>query len=160
MTDSLIPDWIRQIKQSEDEATEATRSASKDAALAANVIQAKGPAFWRELLKELQITVDSLPAINLRATMSTISAKPEAVQVQITRESVFPMQLYINLFYDSPGAAVIRCVPQDENAYTLQFGVTGSDTLVLHGVGHGPMSPAEAAAAIIQPIVSRVRRKS
>jgi len=156
MTDSLVPTWIKNIKAQREAEENRSQVASQRYALASKILLTDGPAFWKQFLKDLQITVDSLPLIGLRASMADLGGKSprESVQISIVRESLLPAQLYTNLYYDAPGSN-IRCFPQVGSSFELQFGFYG-DRLMVSCDDSGPMNPEQAAEYIIHAMVEKI----
>jgi hypothetical protein len=156
MTDSPVPEWIKRIKREQDEQKAAAKQSPQQTALAAKTIQAGGPVFWTQLLQELQITVDSLPLIGIRAHLSDLRSNLElSCRIEMSRESNFPGHTYVNLFY-APGGSVIRCHPLDAPAFILEFGVHIGQLMLYDGSVH--LSAPEAAKHLTESMVEKLSR--
>jgi hypothetical protein len=119
MADPPIPSWIKKIKEEKEQDATRAEYEAQHAALAAKTIEADGPAFWKQLLEELEITVHSLPAIGVSASMSDLSKQTEeGCQISVARESAFPAIAYVNVFY-APGSNSIRCHPSEGRAFSV-----------------------------------------
>jgi len=159
MDEMLMPDWIKQIK-AEDDLSNARNDAERDRHRAAEVtVIANGPDFWKQLLKELKITVDNLDAIRCRGSL-TIMGDPRVEQtcrVLVARKSIIPNQTYTDLFY-SLGSMAIRCMSMDGPLPNLSFCVCPKKGVSLVSDEHlSPMNTEEAAQLIVQRMVNMVR---
>src|ERR1035438_2392274 len=102
MTDSIIPDWIKKIKAEEDRKIVREHTAALEAALIEKTIQADGPAYWKQLLKELHVAVEGLKLLGIAGSISTIQERDEeGVQVKLLLSSHPDRQDFVNLFYNS-----------------------------------------------------------
>src|ERR1700740_2124604 len=100
MTDSLVPDWIKSIKQQQNQEAARAEAAAKEQLLIAKTIQADGPEFWKSLIKELRINTDRLPEIGIRAELSELApGREDGYQIRLTKVGAFPAQTYTNVFY-------------------------------------------------------------
>lgn len=151
MTDSLVPDWIKNIQYQQKQQVGIDQHKRDRQALLEKTIKADGAEFWKRLLKELQITVDSLGSIGLMGKLSEVAKIPhEGVQVSVVRSGVFTF--YVNLFFDDVG---IRYHPQvgNDSRFSFCLGPTISDATLMVTEGASPMTAEQVAQAIIQPIV-------
>jgi len=147
---------MKQIKRQEDQKAAEDEADKLRSALATRIIQSEGPVFWKQLIKELQITVDSLPHIGLKGTVSDIGSEiEEGYQVSVVRSTLYPDSRYINLFY-KPGSNMVRMHPQEGGSGNLVFGMVDEDQLRLWYEAR-PMTPEKAAAAIVEPIAMRLK---
>lgn len=156
MNDSAVPDWIKRIKEQEDQEKAKDAAQTQQQTADAQTVRAKGPEFWKQLLEELKVTADSLQVIGLQGSVSDITtagAGEEACQVSVAAASTRPRRTYTNLFY-SPGQAFIRCHTAEEKAFRLVLRVVGGQVKAMNS---SPMNPAEAAEAIVRPMVGMVR---
>jgi hypothetical protein len=116
-----------------------------------------GPSFWKQLIKELQITVDNLPLIGLTGTVSSVgSAAEEGYQIAVSRPTVFPAMTYTNVFY-KPGGPIVRLHPLDESSSNLIFGI--ADDKVSLWSGASAMTPEKAAEFIVEPMAVRLKQQ-
>ena len=153
MTDSIIPEWVKQKRASLDAAEANATLARQTALLEEKIIEADGPGFWKQLLKELYITLASLSEIHLRGSLNDIGGKhpAESIQVYVSKKA---HQAYTNLFYDGPGSRAIRCVRDVGDPFVLRLCVL-NDKLLL--IGDGQRFDAEAAANyIVQDAISQI----
>ncbi|SRR5581483_1506439 len=163
MSSTVTPEWIKKIKDAE-ELAKAQSDAERQRQLVASLVIGKhGPLFWKQLLKELQITVEALPQIGVRGLLSiTGDINSEACcQVHITREGLIPSLTYMNLFYSKRNLAVVRCHPMQGQSFTLSFVVHGENTVFLVADGaYAPMDAEQTAQFITEGMVRLVRPQS
>ena len=152
MNHILAPDWVRKLKASQN--TQETGPATDAQVEAADFAAAKGPAFWKQLVKELAYAVDELPALNLQGKLSR-HGNPDGqewCQILVARRAVVPINTRTDVFYRN-GDRIIWWRPAGKQALALPFvvcddgkiGVTATD-------GFAPMDPVKTAQAIMQGI--------
>jgi hypothetical protein len=153
MTNALVPDWIKKIKAQQDRDAAIAQATAQRQALLTKTIKADGPDFWRDLLKELHVIIDSLPLIGLRAQMADIPSgtSEEGQEITVFNYAVLDGQTCTNIFYGS-GARAIRCHPQNAADYRLEFCLNGKLELSVTVIARGPMTAAEAARCIVEPM--------
>jgi hypothetical protein len=156
MTDSIIPNWIKAIREKDDQKAERDRVAAMTELLRAKTIQTDAPAYWTQLLNELQITVDSLSHIGLTASLSTTRTSiEEVVEISIRRPGAVRHSVVIDLFYRA-GSSTIRS--RKGNTYSdMHFSVVDREIRLL--CDNGPQKPAQAAQSIIEPLVKYLRNQ-
>ena len=158
--DPLIPKWIRKIKAQDDLTAAKIDGNVQRHLLAQKTVQADGPAFWKQLLKELKIATDGLALIELRGSLANIeTALPgdeEARHIAISIEALLPKQTYTNVFY-KPGGSYIRCHTQEGESINLRLCLYDGAVRALAADGRTPMDAELCAQAIVQPMVAKVR---
>ena len=155
MTNRLVPGWIKKIKGQQDSDAATAKFEAKQTALLSETIEADGPAFWAQLLKQIEITLGSLDIIGLCAQTTPIGGSEEGHQIIILGGSSLRGQVFTNLFYGGPGTRFIGCHPNDAPPYNLEFCLGVLGLMVLEN-GGSPMSAEEAAQHIIEPMVKRL----
>jgi hypothetical protein len=162
MADRLVPKWIADIKDQETQGL-LERQAHRDRELlAAKMIQADGPGFWASLLKELKITVCSLPEIGVQAEMVNLGGThpEEHYRISAVLKSAFPSYSGIRLSYGGPRAKAIGCYPDEKASFSLRFVVYEEQLAVRdETTAHAPMSVEDAAEYIIQPLVKELKAR-
>jgi hypothetical protein len=158
--DPLIPKWIRKIKAQDDLTAAKIDGNVQRHLLALKTVQADGPTFWKQLLKELKIAVNGLALIELRGSLANIeTALPndeEAWHIAISVSALLPKQTYTNVLY-KPGGPYIRCHTQDGESVNLRLCLYEGAVRVLAADGRTPMDAELCAQAIVQPMVAKVR---
>lgn len=158
MTDHIVPGWIKEIQERRARDSARTQYEAQQSVLAAKMIHADGPEFWKQLLKELSVTVDSLHLIGMRASISDLGPKYGGCRISVSRDSTFPGHTYIDLFYDGLGSNPnhIRCQPLRLKPFDLRFCVSNDQVMVQDEDSNAPMSPERAARHIIEPLVEEL----
>jgi hypothetical protein len=72
-------------------------------------------------------------------------------QILVFNPALLAGQTYTNVFYGA-GAAAIRCHPQDKPGYPMEFCLNGKNELAVSVGARGPMSAAEAAQYVVEPM--------
>jgi hypothetical protein len=162
MNPVLIPDWIKDLKASEDLARAEADSAAQQQCIAKLTVRAEGPEFVRQLVKELAFNTDSLAEIGLNG--STIANKCETPppeqfwRVEVSFRAAFPRMTYTNLFY-APGDSAIRCHPMKGPVFELPLCVRpmgGGIGVILEG-SMTPATAEQAAQFVVQRMVRIVK---
>ena len=153
MTEALVPDWIKRIKEQRDMDSVTAQVIAQQQALLAKTIEADGPTFWRDFLKDLQITVDSLDFIGLRAQMTEVTSgtSEDGQQILVFNPALLARQTHTNIFYGA-GATAIRCHPQDKPSYRMEFCLNGRNELAVSVGARGPMTATEATQYVVEPM--------
>lgn len=159
MNEQLIPDFVKKRVEAKQAAEYAAKLKTANEALSSAIIRFNGPAFWKQLLKELYIAVLSLPNLGIKA--SVIDLRPthpvSAVRIYLIRESHLPAQTYADVFYDAPGVNRIRCVPLDEEPYSLNLRVWPEhNNSLLASNGCPPMNAEQAAHHIVELLIKQI----
>jgi len=161
LVNDITPKWIRDLKE-EDEETEAARERdSQEKQIASLKIQAEVPDFWKQVLKEIQINVDGLAQIGLRASMSPLGA--DGCHVEVARTGTIPKIDYTNVFCSERPSPRIRLhdmenAMSDEEIHML-FGVHNNQLVVTSQSPPCEMMNAEQTAEyIVKRLVRKVRR--
>jgi|HubBroStandDraft_4_1064222.scaffolds.fasta_scaffold128388_2 hypothetical protein len=156
----LIPKWIRKIKAQDDLTAAKIDGNTQRQLLALKTVQADGPVFWKQLLKELKIATDGLALIELQGSLANIetalSHDEEARHVAVSFSALLPKQTYTNVFY-KPGGSSIRCCPQEGEPVNLRLCLYEGTVRVLAADGRTPMDAELCAQSIVQPMVAKVR---
>jgi hypothetical protein len=161
MTESQTPEWIKKIRQDEDDRFARQLAEDTRQFVVRKTIEVYGPEFWKQLKKELQIAADNLENIGLKGSASDapkMSESGEGFQVYVTGPSGSPRETYTNVFYNLAERSQIRCVPSHGEPYTLRFGLTEDNQLVISPTDRkGPprMRASEAAQFIVEAIVQK-----
>ena len=156
--EELVPDWIKQIKN-EDEIRNAISDAQKqrDAAGRA-IIRAEGPAFWKQLLKELKVCVDGLEVLKLRGVLDIrgdVRAE-QCCRVSVARKAIIPSQTYADLIY-SQGAEHIRCYAPEGPLPFLDLCVYDDKVMTVCDDRLTPMDAEQACQFVVERMVRMVR---
>jgi hypothetical protein len=158
--DGLIPKWIRKIKAQDDLTAAKIEGNTQRQLLALRSVQADGPAFWKQLLKELKIATDSLGLIELQGSLGTVgtalSGDEDARHIVVSLSALLPKQTYTNVFY-KPGGSFIRCHTPEGGSVNLRLCLYEGSVRVLAADGRTPMDAELCAQAIVQPMVVKVR---
>jgi hypothetical protein len=161
MNNPIVPDWIKKIKADDEKKDLIAEKEAWRRLAGEKAIKADGPEFWKQLLKELKITVDGLASIEIQASVADCGSKlssEESYRITLTAGSFFPRHIYIDLFY-SPGAPHIRCCLLGGNPFSLNLYWTDEGRIALFYDGR-MLNPADAAQAIVNPLVLHVRGKN
>ena len=154
MTDSIVPDWIRRIEAENDQKATADRAAG---AATGNTIESGGPAYWRQLLNEFQVTVEHLKAIGMSGSVSMFppSGAYETVEISITWFSGYARQVSIQLGYRPGGAEILRH-PSSWYGGPLKLCMVNGRVALL---ANGALNPQKAVRFIIEKMVEDLRKK-
>jgi hypothetical protein len=156
----LIPKWIRKIKAQDDLTAAKIDGNAQRQLLAQTTVQADGPAFWKQLLKELKLATDGLALIELHGSLANfetvLSSDEEARHIAISISALLPKQTYTNVFY-KPGGSYIRCHTQEGESVNLRLCLYEGTVRALAADGRTPMDAELCAQAIVQPMVAKVR---
>jgi hypothetical protein len=161
MNRALIPDWVKDIKTSDDE-EKAGAEAREQRELAASFTVASGkPEYLRQFKIHLKHTIDSLEAIGLRASIffSGDETKGEATcRIDVARMGAFPAMTYLNLYF-SHVTSTVRCWPMKGEAFALSFHVRPDNPTEVCLVSESltMMNPETAARSLVEPLVKQVR---
>jgi hypothetical protein len=156
MTDSNVPDWIKNIKAEQDRKTNSEHTAALEAALTEKTIQADGPAYWKQFLSELQITVEGLKLIDVSALISAVPMpQEEGVQINVALPDR-SRQEYVNLYYKNGGPGITRYPVATNTIGRMPFGVVRGN-VVLFG-RRDPLTAEEAARFFIEPMVEALKK--
>ena len=113
-------------------------------------VQTEGPELWKQLIKELQINVDSLTQIGLSGSLSDNShPSDDSYRVTVRRMTTFPSETFTDLFY-KPGDPMVRVCFMDGRSTKLTFGTLNGDKMVLWW--EGPVNLEKAARFIVEPM--------
>jgi hypothetical protein len=161
MVDLLIPNWIKEVKSELDERERQRNVRLLESALLQKTIMVDGPKFWRDLLKELLVTVDALSNLALCGALTEIPGDPPHYEVAVASGG---RRTFTNVFFgDGQDAPVtrIRCHPSDASAFDLKFAlhrdsVFGSIELRAIGRDLRLISAERAAQEIVEPMAKRV----
>jgi hypothetical protein len=164
MNPILIPDWIKDLKASEDLARAKADNAAQQQRIAELTVRDEGPEFVRQLVKELAFNTDSLTEIGLNG--STIANKCETPpperfwRVEVSFRAAFPRMTYTNLFY-APGDSAIRCHPMEGPAFDLPLCVRpeGGGIGAILESSTTPATAEQAAQFVVQRMVRIIRPK-
>jgi hypothetical protein len=159
MNEVLVPDWIRRIEAKEAAVISQAQAETDRQRVAALTIQAEGPEFWRQLVKELAINMENLPRIGIRGSMAKVanSEIEEGFQVNVVLEGVFPNQTYTNIFYGK-GRSIIRCHTLEGSAFRISLGVLPNGKIVATSDSDDiHMNPERTAQFIVERMVDMIR---
>lgn len=148
MTDSLIPDWIKNTRDQNELSAAADRQERQEMLLARKTIQADGLDFWKQLCKELKIAVDSLTEIHVRAILSDV---PGGLQIRMNTEGLMPRQTYTNLSFNG---SEIHFHTMEDDSFSWSLCVSG-ERVMLNADG-SLVSGESAAQSILQPMLNRI----
>jgi len=159
--DSLIPEWIKNIRDQDELKTAKADANMQRQLLAKKTIETDGPAFWKQLLKELELQTRALAIIpRLRGSLAGIeTAIPtgeEARHVAIFYSGLVPQDTSTNIFY-KPGQSFIRCHTQEGDAINFQLFAKDRTIYALDPDDGLAMDAEQCATKIIQPMVLKVR---
>jgi len=167
MTESLIPEWIREIKREQEDSAHEAERAHQDSIAATSVIKAKGLAFWKQLAKELKIAVDACESLGIRASLGDIGQDPRApirtsneYGLRIEMAYGFPRvsRIYANLFYVD-GSSCIRLYLMEQEEEKMDLAVTRSGEIELY-CGTELLNAEQAAEGILKPMTMYVLGKT
>jgi hypothetical protein len=158
--DPHIPKWIKKIKAQDDLTAAKIDGNTHGQLLALKTVHADGPAFWKQLLKELKIATDGLALIALRGSLANIEtplpSDEEAWHIAISVSALLPKQTYTNVLY-KPGGSYIRCHTQEGESINLRLCLYDGAVRALAADGRKPMDAELCAQAIVQPMVAKIR---
>jgi hypothetical protein len=159
MNDTPIPDWIKKIKESDQQEAAEIEAQRQRQLTAERIIQAEGSVFWKQLLEELHITLDSLQEIGLSGSMADIQTPPsgeQGCQVFVSSSSFFADQTHRNVFY-SPSESLIRCHASDGNSLSLRLCISKDNRVGVQADGIF-MDAAKTAQYVVEPMVTIIRK--
>ncbi len=161
IVNDITPKWIRDLKE-EDEGVESAREReSQENQIATLKIRTEAPDFWKQVLKEIQINVDGLAQIGLRASVSP--AGPNGCHVEVARTGTMPKIDYTNVFCSEQPSPRIRLHDMEnamsDNEIHLLFGVHNDQLIVMSPLPPRQMMNAEQTAEyIVKRLVRKVRQ--
>ena len=137
------------MKAQKDQVQAAEKAEADAVALESFKIKLEGPDFWKQLIKDLHIAVESLSILDLSGTVSSVgNAYEEAFEVVVRKDGPFPAQLHTVLFY-KPQDSIIRVHVSNGRNSKLSF-VCDASKIALY-CDH-PRNPEGAAEYIVQPM--------
>jgi len=155
MNDSLMPDWIKRIKD-EEAAKASKRELDRQRQIAAEkTLQSDGPEFWKSVMQELKLASDSLSQIGIRANFSEIGGQGEhgcRIELAAGFPNVNPAD--VNAFYRSDHIACYSFGGMDD--YSIKLSVNHSGQIV-GVISTQPLSAPQIAQKILEPLVAAVR---
>lgn len=152
----VTPEWIKKLKaedeQRENDAAESSLAEINDSLR----INAEAPKFWKQLLKELKINVDSLGELGIRGVMSPIESN-NGCHILVARIGTAPKQTYINVFYsENPTRIRLRTDAGEEQ---LPFGVCDGAVYVTSQLPpFSSMAEEQTAEYIVKRLVDWIRK--
>lgn len=151
-----IPEWMKkkQLENAQVEAQEQLRLQRESADM--RLVEIEAPKFWQELLENMKIAVDALPALKLRGSYSLLGL--ESVRIEMSSPGNFANMTYTDLFRD---AGRIRASTLDAGAYSLLFcAVSDTEIGVVdeHKRGHA-MNPDEASEYVMKRMLNLIERR-
>jgi hypothetical protein len=156
MTDSIVPNWIKELEASDLLKATADNASALDSALMDKTIQADGPAYWKQLQKELHIAVEGLKRIGISGAISdAFAVQRKGIQVKIYRTEQPSRQGFFNLFYNDGEVGIWRYPATPEGVSKFPFDVING-SVVLFGDGDA-LNPERAARLILEPIVKSIK---
>lgn len=156
--DSLVPDWIQKKKAEQDRKAASDQTSALEKALSDKTIQADGPAYWKQLQKDLQITLEALAALNITGHISKVPPLPghnEGIQIHVAVPNRNGQQ-YLNLYYANGGPEIERYPISEIGTSRMPFGVVRGN-VVLYGM-RDPLTPEQAAQFFIEPMVEALQK--
>jgi hypothetical protein len=158
MTDALVPDWIREMDESDRRAaTEVELRKQRDMATA-KTLKADSPEFWEQLVKEIRIATDALPKIGIQAAVTCEDTLGRSYCINLTYLKGRVASATTVLEY---GGGSIRYYDQQGNTNHIELGVD-SRTWEIVGVmddrSKPPMGAPDLARSIVEPMVVYLRR--
>ena len=161
MNESLNPDWVNRMIEQDRHKSANVEAETLQQVAASKTILADSPMFWKQLLKELRFTVDSpgLKDGRVQASISEIGSPQsagEVYRISVNSTSAIAKIAQTDLHY-SPGCAAVRCLPLPGQPFDLRWCVDAEGKVALRGEDGRPMNAEQAAQAIVQPLVDRVR---
>jgi hypothetical protein len=161
IVNDITPKWIRELRAEDEERERDRERVSQEQQVASLRIAAEAPDFWKQVLKEIKINVDSLSEIGLRGSLSPIER--DGVHVEVARTDLRPATSYTNVFWSEHPLPRIR-LHDMENAINgseidLVFGVQDNQVVVTPQVHPYKILNAEQTAEyIVKRLVGKVRR--
>jgi hypothetical protein len=164
-----MPEWIRKIKEEQDTESKRMQEALKASALLSALIKSEGSEMWRQLVKELSLTVQFCKDIGVEVIISDISrgkdahadsdTSAEAGSYRITVSSVgLPSlyeikSLYVDVGY-APEEGGIKCYPIVGESFEFRF-CLHQNRLALCRKGK-TVTPEAAANQIVEPLANLI----
>jgi hypothetical protein len=157
----LVPEWIkREMAERESSELHAEADAQRQRADLL-VVKSEGPEFWRQLLRELALTTESLGRIGMQGKLSKITSTDfeDAYRLSVSLSGVTPKQTYSDIRYQK-GSTAIQCYPQDGNPCQLQLCVGPKDSVGIVPDEPGlPLTPEKTAESIVRQMAGIVRSR-
>jgi hypothetical protein len=156
MTDSIVPNWIKEIEASDRLKATAENASALEDVLTEKTIQTDGPTYWKQLQKELHIAVEGLKRIGISGAISVAFAvQQKGIQVKLYRTDRPARQDYVNLFYNDGEAGIWRYPATPEGVSKFPFDVIHGN-VVLFGDADA-LNPEQAVRFILEPMVKSIK---
>lgn len=156
MIDSpLIPEWMRQ-KRAQNDLAEAREEARNQKHIAATLlIQKERTIFWKNLLQNLDASVQALSVLKMTGVISPVGL--DTMRIQVSRPGIFANFTHTDLFLDAGG---VRCHMLEGGYYELGFAVVSDFDIGLVGQqSPRPMNPEEASEHILRRMVDLIESR-
>lgn len=151
----FIPEWMRQ-KREQRESANAREEARKNQARAARLLVGeKSPLFWQGILRELKISVDALPTLEMSGSINPVGLN--AFRVFVNKLGYVANFVYTDLFL-LPEPLRIHCNVFGEGSYDLRFcALSESEISVIDG--SEPMNQEQTAEYIMRRMTSLIESR-
>ena len=163
MDDSMVPEWVKQ--QAEKDRLKEAEAEVKACRQEATTLKIRdeAPAFWKQLLEQVQINLNALGHLNLQGSAQKIGCnQKEKSTWQIVVSSPVPVlpHRWLELSY-TIGSTNISCKPSHGEPYDLSFCVRedmGDGALAIFFSDGISRDAEESGDFLIKDIVSHLRQ--
>jgi hypothetical protein len=162
MNEKLIPEWIKTEAGEQEQENLRNEAEDNQNEAAELTIKAETPEYWRWLVKELTLGVESLSEFQMGGNvLQRPSGLENHCRVMVQALGAIPRQTYIDL-YHTVNTRVVRCSTLGGKAFQLHFAVRpdGRGIGLVAGDDFTVMTPEQAAEYIMRPTVKWVRSGS
>lgn len=158
MVEDALPDWVKRKKREIEGNAQRAKEGRDAEERSRNFVRLGGPAFWKDLARELTINVDAVKELGVHGEIERTlgGADGQATVLTVTISAKTPLDKHdaASLSYQA-GDPYIQLHRKGENPANLEF---VSDTVGNLSIfsRHGMGSPRQLAEGLVQSMVETI----
>lgn len=150
-------EWIEKLKAEDKAGQQVIDEIEQTEDQAERAIAAGAPGFWREFLKDVELSVEALGELDLEGSSSEI--EPNGCHIEVGRSGAQPKHTWTNVFFSDNPAHVRFLELNQPKAHDLVFQLrTGVLVVTSQDPPYPSMNAEQAAHYIVERMVRWVRR--